>query len=86
MIQFYYVDTNQMMGLPNEIKQIIYMYALPSIFKTYPNLYSEMKVAISKRHTYAHRVYRCKQIAKMYINYHTKQKIKNIKTQSNVNI
>lgn len=66
------------MNLPLEIQSIIYMYALPSIFHDYPTLYDEMKEALSRRNTYAHRVYRCKQIAKLYMRTHEKQKIEKI--------
>ena len=66
------------MYIPEEIIQLIYMYSLPSIFHDYPTLLQEMKEAIAKRNTYAHRVYRCKTIAKLYIKKYEQSKIQKL--------
>ena len=66
------------MHIPEEIIQLIYMYSLPSIFCNYPTLLEEMKEAISKRNTYAHRVYRCKKIAKFYMKKYEQSKIQKL--------
>jgi len=54
------------------------MYSLPSIFHDYPTLLQEMKEAIAKRNTYAHRVYRCKTIAKLYMKKYEQSKIQKL--------
>lgn len=66
------------MHIPEEIIQFIYMYSLPSIFRDYPTLLEEMKQAITKRNTYAHRVYRCKTVARLYMKQYEKKKIQRI--------
>jgi hypothetical protein len=66
------------MHIPEEIVQLIYMYSLRSIFREHPTLYSEMINALIKRKTYAHRVYRCKKVARLYMKQYEKRKLQTL--------
>lgn len=62
--------------LPPEIKNIILMYAARSIHHQYPCFQCELKQALAKRHTYSHRVERCKKVARLHIKNYERRKLK----------
>ena len=66
------------MHVPEEIVHLIYMYSLRSIFHEHPTLYSEMIDSLIKRKTYAHRVYQCKKVARLYMRQYKKRKLQTL--------
>tara|TARA_B100000941_G_C28342336_1_gene467371 strand:+ start:251 stop:502 length:252 start_codon:yes stop_codon:yes gene_type:complete len=64
------------MDLPVEIISRIFMYAVRSIHHDHPCFQQELESELANRHTYAHRVRRCKKVARLYMKKYKIEKLK----------
>ena len=62
--------------LPNELLQIIYMYAVESPFVLHPELRVELLVEIRRRKSFAYRVYQSKKTYRFFCQRYQEEKMK----------